>query len=106
MHYVDIDLGELDEAEPFRFLIDGKKFELPALGRDSTPLELLPAVLLVTSEDVTDSMQGKAAAAVLEYIRADHPKLWDALRKSAHPTPLMNGLIRQWTEYSKLDPKA
>lgn len=92
--------------EPFRFIVDGKKFELPALDSNDVPLPLIPAFLMLSaSEQPTEEQKMHIAAAFISYLEQDHPKLWATLKRQTNALAWVNGLIRQWGDHSGLDPK-
>lgn len=98
--------GEIADArEPFRFVLDGKKFELPALDSADVPLPLIQSFLLMNAGPVTQNQQMQIAAAFIGYIEIDHPKLWALLRRKDHALAWVLGLIEQWGAHSRMDPQ-
>jgi hypothetical protein len=96
--------------EPFRFTLDGKKFELPPLDSAQVPLELIPVFMLFkqydTVQDVPEETRMQAAAAFVQYLQIKEPRLWATISKQKTPILWINGLIRQWGDYAGLEGKA
>ena len=104
--FVQIAAPAAEEIEPFRFELAGKKFELPALTEDTAPLELMPLLLLASSEEVGDEELVRAGVMFLEYIKSDEPKLWKHLKAQRASLAWLNGLMQAWLEHAGIDPKA
>lgn len=99
--------GEVSEArEPFRFILDGRKFELPALDSANVPLPLIPIFLALSADDAPDEdTRMRVAGTFVAYLEADHPKLWATLKRQPDAIRWVVGLIEQWGGHSGLDPK-
>ncbi len=106
--YIEITpAGEVTEAaEPFRFIVDSKKFELPALDSASVPLPLIPIFLALSADDAPDEeTRMRIAGTFVAFLQEDHPKLWLTLKRQTDPIRWVIGLIEQWGQHSGLDPK-
>jgi hypothetical protein len=98
-NYLTIEVEAKEEAkDPFRFIVDGKKFELPHLGIDSVPASLFA---VAASQFESDTAQ---VGAFLQELFAFEPTLGRVLKKL--PIAYATEVMKQWTEFSNLDPKA
>ncbi len=102
--------------EPFRFIVNGERFELPALDSADVPIALLPVVLAVAGGEVeTDEDRIRVAGTFVAFLQDEYPRLWRALRIQAgggKPTsalgPLLawvTGLLEAWGAHSGMDPQ-
>lgn len=97
-----IDLGA---REPFRFQIDGQRFELPALDSADVPLPLIPIFLALAGGQVeSDEDRVRIAGSFVAYLQQEQPKLWRVLKGKPNALAWVVGLIEQWGEHSRLDP--
>ena len=98
--------GETTTAsEPFRFILGGKKFELPALDSPAVPLGLIPVFLALRADDAPDEeTRMRIAGTFIAYIQDDEPKLWSAIKRQSEPLRWVIGLIEQWGQHSMPDP--
>lgn len=97
----------VSSADPFRFAIDGERFELPALMSADIPLGLIPVVLTLRTESAADSdTQLRVIGAFVSWLQEDQPKLWQVIKRQQTPLAWIGGLLEQWAEHSRLDPTA
>lgn len=111
-NYEKIIVGKSKQAEPFRFELAGKKFELPALTDDGVPLELLPAFLLAKQGEDPAVFAG----IILRYLEEHHSGLWRHILRQDDPKAWLGirdtdfedevGLVHSWFKASGIDPKA
>lgn len=104
--FVKIAAPTTADPEPFRFELAGEQFELPTFSDETAPLELIPVLMLATSETATDRENLAAGVAFLEYLRDEQPKLWRHLKKQKQSIVWLNGLMEAWMKASDIDPKA
>ena len=104
--YLKIAAPKSVEIAPFRFEINGKRFELPALTESTAPLELMPLLLLAVMDGVNTDQKIQAGIAFFEYLKNDHPALWRHLKKQNNSLEWINGLMEAWIEHGGIDPKA
>lgn len=98
--YIQIEAeGKDDESvEPFRFILAGKKFDVPKLGPNTVPAGLFAAAAREFSSDID-----KIGAFLYELFEW-RPDIGKELKKL--PMQYATEFIKQWTEFSNLDPKA
>lgn len=104
--YADIAFEAREVLPPFRFNIDGAKFELPNLRGPNVPVELFATALLFTNGSVPDDKLGQLGKTFVDYFENTHPALVRALNRHPQTLPMLNGLIRQWSKQEAKDPKA
>lgn len=100
-NYINIELeakSDADEREPFKFILDGRKFEIPMLGPDTVPAGLFSVAAREYSTDV--DKVGNFLIELFEW----RPDLGRILKRL--PIPYAIAFIDQWTKASNVDPKA
>jgi len=95
---IEVEAKPNPEDEPFRFILGGKKFEVPKLAPETVPAGLFAAAAREFPTEV--EKVGLFLYELFEW----RPDIGKELKKL--PIPYATELITQWTEFSNLDPKA
>lgn len=92
------DAAEETPSEPFRFILRGKKFEVPKLAPETVPAGLFSVAAREFPTEV------EKIGAFLYELFEWRPDIGRELKRL--PIPYATELLTQWTEYSNVDPKA
>lgn len=103
--YAEIAFEAAEELPPFRFQIDGQKFELPNLRGPNVPVELFATALLFMNTRPDDKNIGPTAKVFVDYLTAEHQGLVRVLNRHPQTMPMLTGLIKQWGGQAAPDPK-
>lgn len=104
--YAEIAFEAVEALPPFRFVIDGQKFELPNLRGPNVPVELFATALLFMNTKANDQNIGSVAKVFVDYLTEDHQDVVRALNRHPQTMPMLTGLIKQWSSTEAPDPKA